>query len=105
MTEFRAVDNDQNIRLRDDASAAPVCAAGFFESIAGIRKSDNRKDPQGNRLGTFGGHVRAADTREACLPCVRSRSPKSAPCPPVAGFLAGDQKHMGVHVFDRTARL
>ena len=44
--------------------------------------------------------MRAADTRSVPSACVRSRIAEISAAPNRSRVLAGDQKHMGVHVFD-----
>src|SRR5262245_64079760 len=106
MGEFRAVDDDQDIRFRRDDSVGsfPDTPQDFWKPCRDRRKADDREVPERKQArNAFGSHVRAADTGKVRLPlCVTSDRRNQCRAQPVPRLFAGDRKYMRPHAMAPT---
>src|SRR5262245_15579723 len=106
MGEFRAVDDDQNIRFRrdDGIGSFPDTPQDFSKPSQYRLKADDREIPKRKQTwNAFGSHVRAADAGKVRLPlCVTSDRRNQCRAQPVPRLFAGDQKYMRAHVINPT---
>src|SRR5262245_32428596 len=104
MGEFRACDDDQDIRFRRDDSvgSVPDAPQDFWKPCRDRRKADDGEVPERKQArNAFGSHVRTADTGKVRLPlCVISDRRNQCRAQPVPRLFAGDQKYVRAHDSD-----